>query len=145
MAGSEFQAQPPQPGRRPARPPRPDDYDDYDDDEPSDAAGYDDPVQTLVPYRNLRALFAYYCGVFSFVPIFGVILTPVALILGIFGYRHSRLYPATKGSGHAVAGILFGLLGLVFNCVLLYFCWVYINGRGPAKSPFGQGGFGPGN
>jgi hypothetical protein len=128
MAGNEFQSDPPARKRRPA--PRPRQDDDYDDVEEADDV-YDDPVQTLVPYRNVRALLAYYFGVFSLVPVFGILLSPVAMLLGILGYRYGRLHPSTKGTGHAAVGILFGLVGLAINAALLAWAWTYIQKTGP--------------
>src|SRR5262245_26603803 len=43
----------------------------------------DDALSTLIPYKNGQALAAYYCGVFSLIPVIGVLLGPIAIILGI--------------------------------------------------------------
>jgi hypothetical protein len=133
MAGNEFQAGPPDPKGRPGPPPRgrPRPYYDDDDDEDEVAEAYDDPVQTLVPYKNPRALLAYYSGVFSLVPVFGIVLALVAMILGVLGYRYGRVHPTAKGTGHAVAGIVFAILGLLLNAVLFGLAWTYINSTGP--------------
>jgi hypothetical protein len=133
MAGNEFQAGPPDHRGRPGPPPgrRPQPYYDDDDDEDEAAEAYDDPVQTLVPYKNPRALLAYYCGVFSLVPVFGLVLALAALILGVLGYRYGRVHPTAKGTGHAVAGIVFALMGLALNAVLFALAWTYINSTGP--------------
>jgi hypothetical protein len=71
-------------------------------------------VATLIPYRNARALIAYYCGVFSLIPCLGLVLGPVAFILGILGLRYVKANPGAHGTGHALAGIILGgLTGLV--------------------------------
>jgi DNA-binding beta-propeller fold protein YncE/phage FluMu protein Com len=67
-------------------------------------------VSTLIPYKNGRALLAYYLGVFSFIPCVGLILGPAALILGILGIRFVKANPTAKGTGHALAGIIMGSL-----------------------------------
>jgi hypothetical protein len=124
MADSDFQAEPPRPPRRRVKRPRRADYDDYDDVEND----YDDPVQTLIPYKNALALAAYYCGVFSWIPIAGVILGPGAIVLGFLGYRYGRKHPTAKGTGHAVAGIVFGLFGSMETVGLIILLWMAASG-----------------
>lgn len=75
----------------------------------------DEPVSTIIPYKNPKALLAYYCGVFGLIPGVGLILGPVALILGILGIRYVNAHPTAKGTGHAVVGIVLGSLELLFN------------------------------
>ncbi|HKI36123.1 MAG TPA: DUF4190 domain-containing protein [Gemmataceae bacterium] len=75
-------------------------HDDYDDD----------GVSTLIPYKNGKALAAYYCGVFSFIPCLGNILGPLAVVFGILGLRFVKESPRAKGTGHAWAGIIMGTL-----------------------------------
>jgi hypothetical protein len=85
-----------------------------DDDEAEAEA--DDPVATIIPYRNGRALAAYYLGVFSLIPCLGgLFLGPAALILGILGLRYVRQNPRAKGTGHAIAGIVLGSLTTLAN------------------------------
>lgn len=69
-----------------------------------------DAVSTIIPYKNGRALLAYYLGVFSFIPCVGLLLGPAALILGILGWRYVKANPTAKGTGHALAGIIMGTL-----------------------------------
>jgi hypothetical protein len=95
---------PPRPRlRRPAP-----DEDDEDDE-------VDDPLATVIPYRNGRALAAYYLGVFSLIPCLGLILGPLALIFGILGKRYVTQHPTAKGTGHAIAGIVLGSLTMLLN------------------------------
>jgi hypothetical protein len=128
MAESDFRSEPPEPRRRPkpVKRRRPADYDDdYDDDR----ADYDDdPVQTIVPYKNVRALLAYYCGIFSLIPIAGFLIGPAAILLGILGYRYGSKNPSAKGAGHAVAGIVFGVIGVILSVVVCYFVMRYAFG-----------------
>lgn len=73
-------------------------------------------LNALIPYKNVRALIAYYFGVFSAIPLLGLPLGFVAFTLGIFGLRFRRQNPAAGGAVHAwigiVAGGFFGLLWL---------------------------------
>ena len=106
----EFQADRPDEPRpadidRPRRPRR----DDYDDDV-NVRRQDDDAASTLIPYRNPCALIAYYCGVFSLIPCVGNILGPIALIFGVLGLRFANEYPTAGGKGHAIAGIVLGLI-----------------------------------
>jgi len=82
-----------------------DEEDEEEDDEDESAVG------RLIPYKNSRALAAYYCGVFGLIPGVGVILGPIALILGILGLRYASEHRKAKGSGHAWAGVILGVLG----------------------------------
>jgi hypothetical protein len=75
----------------------------------------DDPLATIVPYKNAKALLAYYCGVFSLVPVLGLILGPLALILGILGLRYAGRNPRAKGVAHAIVGIVLGSLTALAN------------------------------
>jgi hypothetical protein len=87
--------------------------------------------RTLLPYKNMRALFAYYLGVFSWVPGFGLLLSPVAMVLGILGYRYGRARPEAQGTGHAAAGILFGFVGMLLNIALVVVLYMYFYRLGP--------------
>jgi Domain of unknown function (DUF4190) len=81
----------------------------------------DDPVATIIPYRNGRALAAYYLGVFSLIPCLGLLLGPAALTFGILGLRYVRANPRAKGTGHAIAGIILGSLTTLANLGVLLF------------------------
>jgi hypothetical protein len=72
-------------------------------------------VSTIIPYKNGRALAAYYLGVFSLIPCVGLLLGPAGLILGILGLRYVKANPTAKGTGHAIAGIVLGGLTTLFN------------------------------
>jgi phage FluMu protein Com len=72
-------------------------------------------VSTIIPYKNGRALIAYYLGVFSLIPCLGLLLGPAALILGILGMRYVKAHPTAKGTGHAIAGIILGGLTTLGN------------------------------
>jgi predicted Zn finger-like uncharacterized protein len=75
----------------------------------------DEAISTIIPYKNARALTAYYLGVFSLIPCLGLLLGPVALVLGILGMRYVKANPTAKGTGHAIAGIVLGSLTTLAN------------------------------
>jgi len=108
MAETDLQAEPPRPPR-PRRTRR-------DEDEDDDFVEYDtDATGGLIPYKNPLALIGYYTGVFSLIPISGLLLGPAALVLGILGLRYSRRHPTARGGGHAIAGIVLGSLTSLLN------------------------------
>jgi hypothetical protein len=69
----------------------------------SDSAG-----SAIIPYKNPHALTAYYLGVFSLIPCFGLLLAIPAVILGSLGLKKARENPGSKGTFHAWAGIILG-------------------------------------
>lgn len=81
---------------------RRDDDDEDDQEEEGDATG------GVIPYKNPKALLAYYFGIFSFlVPIAGGI---VAIVLGVMGLKHASRHPKARGQAHASIGIGCGLI-----------------------------------
>jgi len=71
-----------------------------------------DATGGVIPYKNSSALIGYYCGVFSLIPFLGLLLGPIALVLGIMGWKAYRREPHRRGQAHAwVAIILGGLSG----------------------------------
>ena len=59
----------------------------------------------IIPYKNPKALIAYYLGIFSGFPVIGFFFAVPALVLGIMGLRERNRNPAIKGSVHAGIGI----------------------------------------
>jgi hypothetical protein len=84
----------------------------------------DDVVSTIIPYRNPTALAAYYCGIFSLIPVLGLVLALVAIVLGIIGVRYRQLHPKAKGTAHAIVGIVFGVLALPYQPLICYLLWI---------------------
>ena len=62
----------------------------------------------VIPYKNARALVAYYLGVVSVVPPLGALLGIPALVLGVSGLHFHRRNPEAGGSVHAWIGIVLG-------------------------------------
>ena len=77
--------------------------------EPGDGTG------GVIPYRNVPALIAYYCGIFSLIPCLGIPVGVAGVILGTVGLRRARAQPAVHGQVHAWIGIILGGL-----CALLW-------------------------
>lgn len=113
---------------RTRRPARKDRYDEDPDDADDPRPGRRPPPRqkggegfaTLVPYKNGPALAAYYCGVFGLIPILGFLLGPVALVLGIIGLVKKKKDPRVHGTGHAIAGIVLGIIDVPLWIVLFY-------------------------
>jgi hypothetical protein len=60
----------------------------------------------LIPTKNPKALAAYYCGVFAIAC--GMILGPIAIALGILGFREAKTLQV--GRTHAIVGIIGGAI-----------------------------------
>jgi hypothetical protein len=106
------------------RPRRRRDEDDYEDDRPRRKRRREEGDATggLIPYKNSKALASYYCGVFSLIPCVGMILGPIAVILGIMGLNYAKQHPKARGQAHAIVGIVLGglvLLAHVGGIILL--------------------------
>ncbi len=65
-------------------------------------------AEVLIPYRNGPALMGYYTSVFALIPGIGLILGPVAVVLGCMGRRNAIRNPGAKGTAHAWVAILLG-------------------------------------
>lgn len=66
----------------------------------------------LIPYKNPKALIAYYLGIVSLLPILGFPFGVASIILGVGGLRARRSNPIIKGSVHALIGIVLGICGM---------------------------------
>jgi hypothetical protein len=96
------------------RPVRREDYDDDEDDRDYRRDDYDG-VGGFIPYRNGWALASYYLGVFSLIPCVGLFLSILAIIFGFLGLSHSKKNPESKGSVHAIVGLVLGSLVLLLH------------------------------
>ena len=98
------------------------DYDDRTRRRRRRTSDEEDSTGGLIPYKNGKALAAYYCGVFALIPCIGLILGPIALILGIMGLKYAKEHPRARGQAHAIVGIVLGglvLLGHVTGIALM--------------------------
>ncbi len=86
---------------------------------PQYVAADDSTMGGLIPYKNARALWAYYLGVFSLIPFIGVPLGIAALVLGIKGLKYANLHPEAKGKGHSWTGIILGALCAITYTLLI--------------------------
>lgn len=107
---------------------REEDYDDdYEDEEEYDRPRRrrrppeGDATGGLIPYKNAKALSAYYLGVFSLIPCLGLILGPIAIILGFLGLGYAKKHPEARGQAHAIVGIVLGGLVLAGHLALVAF------------------------
>jgi hypothetical protein len=98
----------------------------YDEDDYEGRDASEEVVSTVIPYKNPKALIAYYLGIFGLIPCLGLILGPAAIVLGIMGLRYKATHPRAKGTAHAIVGIVLGSLetlanwGVVLLNVLLF-------------------------
>ncbi len=95
----------------------------------------DGGLNVIIPYKNIRALTAYYLGVFSAIPVLGLPLGLAAFALGILGLRFQRKNPAAGGVVHAWIGILAGGLFSLFYLGLIIWGVSHILGRSPQFQP----------
>lgn len=79
-----------------------------------------DATGGIIPYKNPKALIAYYLGIFSGFPVIGFFLGIPAVVLGIMGLRDRNRNPAIKGSIHAGIGIGCGaIFTLVWGAAII--------------------------
>jgi hypothetical protein len=55
------------------------------------------------------------------IPFFGLLLGPLAVVLGLLGRRNERRQPSERGAGQAMAAIVLGGATLVTNWTGLFF------------------------
>jgi hypothetical protein len=69
--------------------------------------------ERIIPAKNVKALLAYYFGVFSFIPCFTIVLGPGAMILGFLGLQECKRDVNMPGKGHAITGIVLGAITML--------------------------------
>ena len=89
----------------------------------------DNPMSVVVPYKNPKALIAYYCGIFSLIPCLGLPLGITAFILGILGLKAANAHPSAHGKVHAWIGIILGGLCGLGNLVAIVLMIVGANSQ----------------
>lgn len=88
---------------------------------PPDTGG--DSTGGLIPYKNAKALIAYYTGLFlSLFCIVGLPLGIVPLIFGILGLMDRAKKPAIRGAAHAWIGIVLGGISVICSVVF----WIFV-------------------
>ena len=69
-----------------------------------------DATGGVIPYKNVPALISYYLGIFSIIPIIGILMGIAAVILGVIGLSKYKENPVIKGVVHAWVGIVCGAI-----------------------------------
>jgi hypothetical protein len=87
-----------------------DDEDEEEDDIARRVRRESDATGGLIPYKNPRALIGYYMGVFSLIPCLGLVLGPVAIVLGILGLKFVKKHETAGGTAHAIVALVLGSL-----------------------------------
>jgi hypothetical protein len=75
----------------------------------------DSPFGRRADSRQAGALRAYRCGIFSLIPVAGLLLGPAALVLAVMAWREGRRDPAAKGNGYVLAALVLGGVTLLCN------------------------------
>jgi hypothetical protein len=66
---------------------------------------------------------AYRCGMLAMIPLLGLVLGPLAIVLGLLGCRNERRQPSERGAGQAMAAIVLGGATLLTQSLGLFFIW----------------------
>lgn len=80
--------------------------------------GQGDATGGVIPYKNPKALTAYYLGIFSMFPLIGFPLGVASIWLGVLGLKARKRDPIIKGHVHAWIGIVCGVLGMPFHLLV---------------------------
>ena len=84
----------------------------------------------VIPYKNPKALIAYYLGIVSGLPLIGLPFGVAAFVLGIMGLKARKRNPVIKGSAHAWIGIgCGGLFSLLWAVLILGFIVMAVTGN----------------
>jgi hypothetical protein len=79
-----------------------------------------DATGGVIPYKNPKALIAYYLGILSGLPLIGLPLGIAAFVLGIMGLQARKKNPAIRGSIHAGIGIgCGGIFAVIWTLALI--------------------------
>jgi hypothetical protein len=89
-------------------------------------SGEGDVTGGVIPYKNPKALTAYYIGIVSLLCCFaGLPVGIVAVVLGIMGLNARAANPVIKGSVHAWIGIVLGMISTL-GAVFFAFNWIIV-------------------
>ena len=97
---------------------------------PAGSAGQNstaDNLSGIIPYKNPKALIAYYTSIAGGLPFIGLPFAIAALVLGVMGLKDRKRDPKIRGAAHAWIGIgcgsiftlLWGILAVVLVVGLL--------------------------
>jgi hypothetical protein len=75
---------------------------------------------SFLPIGNPPAVGAYLCFLFGLIPGLGIILGPIAALLGLFGFLKARKLDPPIGLGHGFVCMVFGPFQFVCHAVGLY-------------------------
>ena len=78
-----------------------------------------DATGGLIPYKNSASLVSYYLGIFSLIPILGLLLGILAIGFGVAGWRNYRRNPAARGQVHCWIGIVLGTLVVLGHLIAI--------------------------
>lgn len=76
-------------------------------------------VSVIIPYKNGAALAGYYVSIAALIPVLGLVLGPVAIVLGVLGIRARSRNPAVHGLAHAWVAIILGSLVVLGHIALV--------------------------
>lgn len=88
---------------------------------PPQAYTQPDATGGIIPYKNPKALIAYYLGICALLPFFGFFIAILSISFGVSGIKHYKRYPLTKGVVHAWIGIILSCFSIAVHCTLLIF------------------------
>jgi hypothetical protein len=74
----------------------------------------------FTPWKNPAAVYAYYVSLAALIPVVGLVLGPIAIVLGLIGLIRLRLRPEVFGANFVFAGILLGVLNTFLNALGLW-------------------------
>lgn len=87
--------------------------------DPDDVGDHKDErvLESIVPYKNQPALWGYHIGIFALIPGAGLLLGPLALVLGFIGLRLVKRHPGSRGTSHSWVAMILGTLATLINIV----------------------------
>ena len=77
-------------------------------------------IHKSIEKPSLLILLSYYCGVFSLLPLVGIILGPLAVVLALLGLRSLRNRNKKTGLWIGRVGFLMGIVAFGINSYIIY-------------------------
>jgi hypothetical protein len=81
-------------------------------------------VPVTAKQTNPRALTAYRYAVVGIVPVVGLLLGPLAILLGILSWWEGGAKGQSKNGGFAAAAVILGVVEMLTNGVGLALMWI---------------------